>query len=355
MSRDARYPYTAVHLLAGATEHFRAHVSIVSALHRHLDPERYRLVAWFLDGDGPLIETLEEQGMSAKWLSFRSGRDVGGALRFARELRRERTSLIHAHVAGRSRTWIGRLSSARLLVHFHHTHAEDGEPIPLQRLARGADAILATSKAVAAQTGRPSTVVYPGVEVPPDAVPAATPQVPRLGTVARLEPNKQLEQLLAAAAVLRDRYPSLEVEIAGDGSQEENLKQLARSRGIESVVTFLGWRRDLQALHRRWRAFAMPSRYEGFGLAGLEAMSSGLPVVGSATGGIQELIADGETGYLVPSGDADALADRLGLLLEDDSLQRRMALASIDRARKHFSLRQMCDRVEQTYGRLLPH
>jgi glycosyltransferase involved in cell wall biosynthesis len=354
MNDGDRFPHTIVHLLSSATEHFRAHVSIVSALHRHLDPDRYRLVAWFLDGDGPLIETLEEQGMSAKWLPFRSGRDFGGALRFARELRRERTSLIHAHVAGRSRTWIGRLSSARLLVHFHGTHAEDDEPIPLRALARGADAVLATSKAVAAQTGRPSTVVYPGVETPSDAVPPPTPRVPRIGTVARLEPIKQLEQLLVAAAALRERTPDLEVEIAGDGSQEGSLRQLARSLGIDSMVTFLGWRREVEMLHRRWRAFAIPSRHEGFGVAALEAMSSGLPVVGSATGGLQELIRDGETGYLVPPGDASALADRLSLLIEDDSLQRKMALASIDRASRHFSLREMCEGVEKAYGRLLP-
>jgi glycosyltransferase involved in cell wall biosynthesis len=353
MSEAGGSPRTVVHLLGGATEHFRAHISIVSALHRHLDPERYRLIALFLDGDGPFIETLEEQGMSAKFLPFRGGRDLGGSVRFARELRRDRPSLIHAHVGGRSRTWISRLSGSKLLVHFHATHEEDCSAIPLRRLARGADAVLATSRAVADLTGRESTVIYPGVEIAPRAEPAPSSGPPRIGTVARLEPIKQLDQLLEAVALLRDRHPDLEVEIAGDGSAEQDLKHKARALGIDSRVSFLGWRLNVRSLHGRWRAFAIPSRHEGFGVAALEAMSSGLPVVGSATGGLQELIADGKTGYLVPSGDTKSLADRLDLLLSDDSLQRRMSIASLDRA-KQFSLTRMCEEIERLYDRESP-
>jgi L-malate glycosyltransferase len=352
VSQVAQRPYTVVHLLSTAAEHGRAQVQIVSALHRTLDPDRYRLAAWFLDGDGPLRETLTQQGVAARSLPFRGGLDAAGAMRFGRAVRRERPALIHAHVGGRSRTALSRLAGAKLLAHFHGTHAEDGEPIPLARLARSADAVVATSRAVAKATGRDATVVYPGIDVPEDARPERPPGPPTIGTVARLEPIKQIDQLLNAAVALRERHPELRVEIAGDGASERGLKELARSLDAEEAVRFLGWRRDVGELHRRWHAFAIPSRYEGFGLAALEAMGSGLPVVGSDTGGIPELIEEGESGFLVPVGDPSNLADRLNRLLTDERLRQTMAKGAQRRARK-FTTGEMSRRTEEVYDRLL--
>jgi glycosyltransferase involved in cell wall biosynthesis len=224
--------------------------------------------------------------------------------------------------------------------------------LPLKRLARGADAVLATSEAVAAATGRHATVVYPGVEVP-DTQPGDPFGTPAVGTVARLEPVKQIGQLLKATALLKARHPDLTVEIAGDGGCQTRLQELARSLEIVGSVRFLGWRQDVQALHRRWRVFAIPSRHEGFGMAALEAMASGLPVVGSATGGLPELVEEGRTGFLVPPGDAEALADRLGLLLDDDAMRQEMGAAARERAARHFALGRTCQLIEETYDRLL--
>lgn len=354
MSSKSNQPHTVVHLLSSAEVHGIAQVRIVSALGRDLDPIRYRLVAWFLAAPGPLENVLGEAGVATRVLPFQGGTDPGGALRFARALANERPALIHLHVGGRSRMWLCRwASSAKLVVHFHGTHSEEGKPEPLWRLSRGADAVLATSSAVADVTGRDATVVYPGINLRADGAKIPRPGKPTIGTAARLEPIKRIDDLLSAAALLQGRHPGLRIEIAGSGSSEPGLKGRAWTLGIADSVRFLGWRQDIEAIHRRWSAFAIPSRYEGFGLAALEAMASGLPVVGSDTGGIPELVDEGKTGFLFPAGDVDALADRLDLLLSDEPLRRRMGVAAQERACRRFGMVQMTRRIAEVYDRLL--
>src|ERR671936_2851919 len=119
------------------------------------------------------------------------------------------------------------------------------------------------------------------------------------------------------------------------------LKRWRPRLGATSPSSFLGWRDDVEALHRTWRAFAAPSLHEGFPLAALEAMASGLPIVASDTGGLPEMVDDGRTGFLVPVGDAEALAQRLALLLSDDQLCGRMSSASRERVRQRFSATRM--------------
>jgi glycosyltransferase involved in cell wall biosynthesis len=343
-----------VHVLSSAEAHGTAQARIVSALGRAVDPDRYRLVAWFLTGGGPLEGGLAAAGVTTRALPFGGRTDPAGALRFVRALRADRPALVHLHVTGRTRTWLIRAgSSARRVEHFHGAHGEDGEELPLKRLARGADAVLATSAAVAEATGRDATVVYPGVEVPAETKPPRSSSPPKIGTVARLEPIKRIDLLLEATARLRSRHPELEVEIAGDGTCRPQLEELARSLGIADAVRFLGWTQEVQAVHRRWSAFAIPSSHEGLGVAALEAMASGLPVVGSATGGLPELIREGETGFLIPPGDADALADRVDRLLGDAARRRRMGAAGMERARRGFPAGRSSRLIEEAYNRLL--
>jgi glycosyltransferase involved in cell wall biosynthesis len=326
---------------------------MVVLLARAVDPARYRLRAWFLDGSGPLVEVLTSAGVPARTVIFHGGRDVGGALRFVGALEADRPALVHLHVGGRSRLWLLRaLSSAKRVAHVHGDRAEDGAAIPLESLTGGVHAVIATSMAVARAMPGPATVVSPGTDVP-DRVAPLLASPPTIGTAARLESVKGLPFLLQAAGALQRRYPDLRIEIAGSGSCEPRLRLLASRLGLAESISFLGWQQDVDALHRRWQVFAQPSIYEGFGLAALEAMASGLPVVASATGGLPELVKDGITGFLVPVGDVDALADRLGQLLEDDELRVRMGQAARERVREHFSGAAMGAKIAQVYDRLL--
>jgi len=97
----------------------------------------------------------------------------------------------------------------------------------------------------------------------------------------------------------------------------------------------------------------MPSLEEGFPIAALDAMASGLPVVASSVGGVPELIEDGKTGWLVPPQDAEALADRLRLLLSNPDLRLSMGSAGHVRVRDHFGIAQMTARFAELYDELL--
>jgi glycosyltransferase involved in cell wall biosynthesis len=329
-----------------------AHVRIVAALARSLDSRRYHLQAWFVDESGPLVDTLTAAGVPARAVIFRGRRDPVGALRAAQALRRSRPEIVHLHVGGRSRVWLLQaLSSAKRVAHLHGDHTDGGAPLSLEPFVRGSDAAIATSKAVAAAAGA-ATVIYPGVDVPPSKAPLRD-RPPIFGAVGRLEPTKGLDALLEAAAILRRGHPELRVELAGTGSCESRLRSLAERLGLADVVDFLGWREDVDALHRRWQVLVQPSLHEGFGIAALEAMASGLPVVASATGGLPELVEDERTGFLVPVGDVEALAGRLGRLLGDDALRARLGDAARQRALRSFSVEEMAARTATVYDRLL--
>lgn len=330
-----------------------AQARIVAALARSLDLDRYRLRAWFLDDAGPLVQTLTAAGVPARTLMFRSRTDVAGAMRVARALRADRPALVHLHVGGRSRLWLLRaLSSAKRVAHVHGDRAEDGAPLPLQTLTSSVHAVIATSRAVAAAVPGSATVVYPGVDVVDRLAPPSLGP-PTIGAIGRLEPIKGLDFLLEAAAVLRSRRPDLRIELAGSGTCEPRLRSLAAQLGIADAVSFLGWRDDIGALHRRWEVFAQPSIHEGLGLSALEAMAAGRPVVASAAGGLPELVKDGRTGFLVPVGAVDALIDRLGRLLEDEELRTRMGDAGRERARDRFSVTEMAAKIARIYDRVL--
>jgi glycosyltransferase involved in cell wall biosynthesis len=160
--------------------------------------------------------------------------------------------------------------------------------------------------------------------------------------------------LIRAVALLCLEFPTLRLEIAGTGAQREDLEREVGRLGLTGRVCFLGWQRDLGPIFRSWDIFAMPSLEEGFGMAGLEAMAQGLPVVATSVGGLPEIVKDGQTGYLVPPSDVMALAGRLRLLIPDSEHRRAMGAAGRERARNHFSVDRMVAEIAAIYDSLVP-
>ena len=135
--------------------------------------------------------------------------------------------------------------------------------------------------------------------------------VPLLLAAGRLHVNKGFDTLLQALVNIPDAI----LWLAGSGPEEQALQQLCRELGLSKRVRFLGWRTDVAALMRTADVFVCPSRYEGLGSIILESWVNRCPVVSTATGGPGELIADGETGLLVPVDRADLLAVKIKDLL----------------------------------------
>jgi glycosyltransferase involved in cell wall biosynthesis len=198
-------------------------------------------------------------------------------------------------------------------------------------------------------------VVHYGLDAPPEAWgPNPDLDLPKgarlLVAVSRLEEQKGLDVALRALAQLP---PEAVLVVLGEGPQRAELEALARQLGVADRVRLPGRVGDVAALLRQAELLVHPARWEGFGLALLEAMLCAKPIVASRVSSIPELVADGETGLLVPPDDAAALATAIGILLEDVELATRMGAAGKARAQERFSVARMARRTVEVYRHAL--
>jgi len=175
------------------------------------------------------------------------------------------------------------------------------------------------------------TVIYPGVDAEwyaPDAT-VARADAPTFLYVGRLKRYKGVEIALRALALAWATRPDLVLEVAGQGDDRARLERLAGSLGIREGVRFLGFVSDEEKRRRLRRAWALvfPSPKEGWGIANVEAAACGTPALASDSPGLRESVRDGETGFLVPHGDTQALAQRMLALAADPGLMARLGRA----------------------------
>lgn len=183
--------------------------------------------------------------------------------------------------------------------------------------------------------------------------------------VGRIDPIKGIDTWFRAMKLVVEQDPSLRGRlcvclIGGDLDEEEPDEEFARLNalkdelGIADVVTFLGKRsqESLPYYYASADVIVMPSRYESFGMVALEAMACGTPVVASDVGGLSFIVRDGETGYLVPEGDARAMADCLYRLLHDPDLRARLGKCGVQVARE-YAWTRIADQIEALYCEVL--
>lgn len=155
-----------------------------------------------------------------------------------------------------------------------------------------------------------------------------------VGAVARLDPRKGLDTLIEAVAQAARLVPAIRLLVVGEGRERERLERQALDRGIASRVRWAGHRGDVRPYLAAMDVFAAPSRSEGLGVAIIEAMAAGVPVLGSDVGGIPEVLAGAEAGLLLPADHAPGWADALAALARDPSTRARMGAAASRHARR---------------------
>jgi glycosyltransferase involved in cell wall biosynthesis len=188
-------------------------------------------------------------------------------------------------------------------------------------------------------------IVHYGIE--PDGEPRPySGGVPRLLCVGRLIPIKGHIVLLRAFAQARQRVPSLQLDVAGRGPLEPALRALAKELGVDDAVRFLGYVAPVQRAIEDSAAVDVPSRGECFGMVALEAMERARPVIAAEIGGLGELVEEGVTGYLVPAGEAESLADAMVRLASDPPGAAEMGSAGRRRALEQFLQERCTDRTE---------
>lgn len=177
-----------------------------------------------------------------------------------------------------------------------------------------------------------------------------------VGCVGRIKwLRKGQEILVQAAAILekkgvRAKYIIVGSPFPGNESHGVKLRELVHELGLESCVVFTGDLEDARPAYAAMNVLVLPSAQpEPFGGVVMEAMSMGVPVIATAIGGSLDQVADGETGFLIPPSDPEALAQKIKLLIDDPALCARLGQAGPERIRRHFSLEEMVHRIEHVY------
>jgi glycosyltransferase involved in cell wall biosynthesis len=171
--------------------------------------------------------------------------------------------------------------------------------------------------------------------------------------VARLCDQKSLDILIGAFAQVQHEFPETQLWLVGDGPQRGDLEILAGNLQIRDKVIFWGLRSDVPAILNYATIGVLSSKVEGLPNAIIEYMAAGLPVVATRVGGNPELVVQGETGQLVPSGDWVALSEALLYLLRNLEVACRFGKAGCSRVQENFTVEQMVKRTETIYQELL--
>ena len=356
-------------LLPGGAERVAATLAI------RLDRSRFEpfvCVSRAIAGPSPLIDDLNQAGVPILPLTRTSRFAIGAWLPLVRFLRRERVDILHAHKFG-ANVWGAVFASlARvpvLVAHEQGSTFEDQRHRPFldrELIARTADALIVVSPedrrmmAEVARIGPEKLRLIRNGIVPP--VPSRhdirdelgiPPEAELVGTVAVLRPEKAVDVLIDAAALLSEVFPHLRVLVAGSGPEEDRLRTMVRERRLEDKVLLLGLRRDVADVLTALDVVAFSSDREGTPLAVMEAMAAGKPIVATRVGGVPDLVEDGVHGLLVPRRDPRALADSIARLLRDERLRSELGRRGRERQRREFDIDVTVRQVESLYEELV--
>lgn len=332
---------------------------------------------WVLaEPDSPLDEYLARAGalgVPTERLTIRRDFDLALLWRLARHLRYERPDILHTHLihADLYGVLAARLAGVPRVVSSRHNddRFRTRPPVRLlnRALWRGIDAGIAISGAIRAFSlrveGAPAERLH---TVPYGLDPATIPARPDaraalraalglpadallVGSVCRLVEQKGLLYGLRGFAAVAGEIPGAHYVIAGDGPLRPALAAEARALGVSERVHFLGWRDDAHAVFAALDVFLAPSLWEGFGLVFLEAMAHRLPVISTSVSAIPEIVTDGETGWLVPPRDTDALAGALRAALTDPAARQARGANGRARLEAEFTVEAMVERTLAVY------
>ena len=272
--------------------------------------------------------------------------------------------IVHAHAARdyHLAALAVRLASRSRLVLTRHTL------FPLRRINKvllsGASRVIAVSQAVAESLRKNGviesskiTVIHNGIDVERFSRSTGSDSV-LVGTVGHLSPIKGHDIFVRAAALVSAHRPGVKFVVIGEDKSPQmdhrrQLENLVAELGLNDVVAMPGWRDDVSAALSSLTLFVSAARSEPFGLAIVEAMAAGLPIIATASEGALEILEDGVSGILVPADNPEALAKAINELLDNPLECSRLARNALSIARDRFSLSRMATDTERVYREVL--
>ncbi len=319
-----------------------------------------------LGGESELAAHLRDEGVSVEVLgrshAFYSTRTTWALWRY---IRRNNARVVqgsqfdsnfHARIAG----WLARTPVRIAEEHGMHAWKSRIHRWIDRGLSRITSRIVAVSDAVAKfnvevvgiHPSRLVTMRNPCCVSVPEGIPKRQSSTVTIGTVGNLRIEKAHHVLIEAFALLHDSGLPVRLAIVGEGARRPVLERQVRDLGLEQSVQFAGSQMDVTYWLSSYDIFAFPSMSEGLGIAVVEAMAFGIPIVASHTGGIPELISDGVEGFLVEPGSVSALAARLKELVTSKELRVRMGFAGRENAKRNHDPARYVDTLLSLYDEL---
>lgn len=288
-------------------------------------------------------------------------------------IKRESIDLVHTHLvhAGILGKLAAKLSRVKHIVSTRHYGFHHNENKFLYRiedfLTKSASVVIAISNAVKDHLLAKKIVSEDKIVVIPNAIDLNRIQSrrvkhdnnhdrnPVIGSVGRLHPQKDFTTLLDSMKIVIQSFPKAHLEIIGDGSLRADLETYTKDLALDGNVTFRGKQPNQTVLQRmsEWDLFVMSSIWEGFGIALIEAMALEKAIVATKVEGIREVVDDGETGYLVPPRQPEALARKIIELLSNDETRREMGRRGKAKAEQQFSIATYVEQITKIYDSLL--
>ncbi len=353
-------------------------------LARGLNKEQFELTFVCLSDGGPELADELARLYGVNTLSWPMNRykinpltDLKVIIRLAGLLRKERFDLVHAN--GSKAGFIARIAatgSGIPVIYSPHGFAFDTR-IPgwlayfyariedlSARLFTARIMTVSDAEQKAARryhVGQPAqfTTVHSGIETAPFNInidiaakkrslniPADAPVI---GTVGRLIAQKAPLDFVELAALLHKNHPSVHFIWAGDGELENACRERCNQLGLQDVFHFLGMRTDIPELLKIMECFVLTSHWEAFPIALLEAMAAELPVISTALDGVQEVVVEGQTGYLAPIGDLNCMQTAIAKILNEPTLKLQLGQNGRQRIEQHFTRAMMLENIANLY------
>lgn len=177
---------------------------------------------------------------------------------------------------------------------------------------------------------------------------------PTIGVFARMVPQKGLDWMLEVTQKIVKKIPNVEVRFYGEGPLRDQLIKTCDQLQLQNNVNFVGFVQSPLEEMAKVHCVAIPSRIEPFGLVSLEAQGVGVPVVGFTNSGVEETIIQGETGFIVPHGDLNEMAEALCRLLQNPALSAEMSVQALIHVKESFNLQRHIQALEMIYRGALP-
>lgn len=343
---------------------------VTGEIARGLSRKHYAPEIWCVARGGGLVDEYRRMNIPVRVLEIVTYHNPVNILKLVWLFHRHKPDIVHTQVyyaatIGRIAAWL-----AGVPVVIHHVHSTYRQYTKRNMwidrvLSRITDRVICVSEAVRQFVVKDEGIELKRTAVIPNGISREDVCIPRqafrsrmqvsedvtvITTVASLLENKGHADVLEAVALLVSRYPQLRYWIVGQGPEELELKKVVARLGLLPYVRFWGLRSDVADILTASDIFVLASRdREGQGVAILQAMAYGVPVVATDVGGIPEVVQHGQNGRLVKPRDPRGLADALLGLMHDRETRVRLSHAGRETFEELFDARHMIQRLERVY------